>query len=162
MAEHAAPEIGAIRFPERAVNRTHEHVGCHRFGRRHGVKLLSVHRRQEVDAVVRALRELTVARGLAVVAVSNLAKGVGRDTRAGGVGKESSEIDFAADLLLLAEPDDDVDEDGLRPVRWRCMKNRHGAQRNLEALFDGGLQLFSRPEAEEYADFAGFKPRDDA
>jgi len=116
-------------------------------------------RRQEVDAVVRALRELTVARGLAVVAVSNISKGVGRDTRAGGVGKESSEIDFAADLLLLAEPDDDVDEDGLRPVRWRCMKNRHGAQRNLETILDGGLQLFTVPEAQVWPEFVPFADR---
>ena len=43
---------------------------------------------------------------VAVIAISNIAKGVDRDTRIGAIGKESSEVDFAADLLLLGVPDD--------------------------------------------------------
>lgn len=116
-------------------------------------------RRNEVDAVVRALRELTVARGLAVVAVSNIAKSVGRDTRAGAVAKESAEVDFAADLLLLGELDDEADENGLRAARLRCLKNRHGPQKNLEALFDGGLQLFTTAEAPVWPEFVPFADR---
>lgn len=115
-------------------------------------------RRQEVDAVVKALRELTLAHGLALIAVSNIARNVGRDTRAGGVGKESNEIDFAADLLLLGDPDADADEQGLRLVRWRCLKNRHGQPRDIEATFDGDLQVFTAPEAESFAEFADFGP----
>jgi replicative DNA helicase len=116
-------------------------------------------RRQEVDAVVKALRELTLIHGLVTLAVSNIARSVGRDTRAGGVGKESGEIDFAADLLLLGEPADDEDEHGMRPVRWRCLKNRHGRPRDIEATFDGSLQVFTAPEAEQFPEFAGFSPR---
>jgi replicative DNA helicase len=113
-------------------------------------------RRQEVDAVVKALRELTLAHGLALVAVSNIARNVGRDTRAGGVGKESSEIDFAADLLLLGEPDDEGDEHGMRLVKWRCLKNRHGRPNDVDATFDGSLQVFIAPEAKPFPEFAGF------
>ncbi len=113
-------------------------------------------RRQEVDAVVKALREVTITHGLVTLAVSNIARSVGRDTRAGGVGKESSEIDFAADLLLLGDPADEDDEYGIRAVRWRCLKNRHGQPRDVEATFDGSLQLFTAPEAEPFPEFAQF------
>jgi replicative DNA helicase len=116
-------------------------------------------RRQEVDAVVRALRELTLTHGLVTLAVSNIARSVGRDTRAGGVGKESGEIDFAADLLLLGDPADEEDEHGMRAVRWRCLKNRHGRPRDIEATFDSDKQVFTAPEAEPYREFARFSPR---
>lgn len=116
-------------------------------------------RRQEVDAVVKALRELTLAEGLALVAISNIGKAVGRDSRAGSIGKESSEIDFAADLLLLGEPEDDADESGLRAVAWRCVKNRHGRPADIDATFDGGLQVFTAPEADPFPEFANFGPR---
>lgn len=127
-------------------------------------------RRQEVDAVVRALRELTLAHGLALVAVSNIARSVGRDTRAGGVGKESGEIDFAADLILLGDTNDerDVPFDWVRhgqnvfrttEILWRCLKNRHGEPRNIEATFNSSLQVFTAPEAEPFPEFAGFSPR---
>jgi replicative DNA helicase len=115
-------------------------------------------RRQEVDAVVKSLRELTLAHGLATVAVSNIGKAVGRDSRAGSIGKESSEIDFAADVLLLADPDDHNDVHGLRSVRWRCLKNRHGRPRDIEATFDGALQVFTAPEADRIPEFADFAP----
>jgi replicative DNA helicase len=118
-------------------------------------------RRQEVDAVVKGLRELTLAHGLALVAVSNIAKSVGRDSRIGSIGKESAEVDFAADLLLLGEPDDIDDDNGRRAVRWRCMKNRHGRPRDIEGTFDGDLQMFTPPQAAIHEDFAGFGPRED-
>lgn len=116
-------------------------------------------RRQEVDAVVRSLRELTVARGLAAVAISNIAKGVGRDSRAGEIGKESSEIDFAADLLLLADPGEYDYENGPQPMRLRCLKNRHGCPRDLQTLFDGSRQLFTPGSAGEWPEFASHADR---
>lgn len=116
-------------------------------------------RRQEVDAAVKALRELTLAQGLALIAVSNIAKAVGRDSRIGAIGKESAEVDFAADVLLLADPDDRDDENGLRPVRWRCMKNRHGRPCDIKATFDGDLQFFTAPDADPIPEFANFGTR---
>lgn len=115
-------------------------------------------RRQEVDAVVKALREMAIAYGLALIVISNIAKAVGRDSRIGSLGKESSEIDFAADLFLLGEPDDNEDEHGLRAVRWRCMKNRHGRPYDIEATFDGSLQVFTAEEHEPIPEFAAFAP----
>jgi replicative DNA helicase len=113
-------------------------------------------RRQEVDAVVKGLRQITLAYGIATVAISNIARSVGRDSRAGSIGKESSEIDFAADVVLLGDPDEHDDEHGMRTVRWACKKNRHGRPRDIEATFDGGLQVFTAPEVEPFPEFAGF------
>lgn len=115
-------------------------------------------RRQEVDAVVRALRELTLTYGLALVAISNIARSVGRDSRAGSIGKESSEIDFAADVVLLGDPDERDDDRGLRVVRWACKKNRHGRPHDIEAIFDGSLQVFTATDIEPIPEFAGFAP----
>lgn len=115
-------------------------------------------RRHEVDAVVRALRTLALERGVAVVMLSNIAKNVGGDARAGVVGKESSEVDFAADLLFLGvdgEPDGDARG---RPVRWRCLKNRNGERLDLETTFTGSRQWFDHEATvkphDEFADFA--------
>ncbi len=100
-------------------------------------------RRAEVDAVVRALRTLATQHNVALLVVSNVAKNVGADARAGMIGKESSEIDFAADLLLLGVADEAEGNDRTRSVRWRCLKNRHGERRDLETVFDGARQTFT-------------------
>lgn len=115
-------------------------------------------RRGEVDGIVKRLRALTLDQGLATLVVSNIAKNVSGETRIGAIGKESSEIDFAADVLLLGLDDDEDDgqaADGLRAVRWACKKNRHGPCEDLETFFNGSLQTFTaaRPH-EEFADFA--------
>jgi replicative DNA helicase len=115
-------------------------------------------RRQEVDGVVKALREMTLAHNLVLVAISNIGKAVGRDSRAGSVGKESAEIDFAADLLLLGDPDEHEDDRGLRVVRWRCLKNRHGRRADIEATFDGALQVFTADDTEPFPEFADLAP----
>ena len=114
-------------------------------------------RRAEVDAVVRRLRTMATRDNVAVLVVSNIAKGVGADARAGMVGKESNEIDFAADLLLLGIADEGTNDGSRRPVRWRCLKNRNGERRDLETVFDGARQWFA-PAVEEVEAFADFGP----
>ncbi len=113
----------------------------------------AVDRRQEVDAVVKGLREMSLTYGIAIIAVSNIARSVGRDSRAGSIGKESSEIDFAADVVLLGDPDEHEGEHGLRTVRWACKKNRHGRPSDIEATFDGSLQVFTAGAAEPFPEF---------
>ncbi len=114
-------------------------------------------RRAEVDGIVRRLRAATIDLGLATLVVSNIAKNVSGDTRIGAIGKESSEIDFAADVLLLGDCDDEQDrDDEPRVVRWLCKKNRHGPRRDLETTFDGRLQTFTT--AAPFEEFAGFAP----
>jgi len=116
-------------------------------------------RRGEIDGVVKRLRVLTLAENLATIVISNIAKTVDGTTRIGAIGKETGELDFAADVFLLGVADDEDDENGHRAVRWRCAKNRHGRCDDLETIFDGGLQTFTPAGAEEHEDFAEYSPR---
>jgi len=104
-------------------------------------------RRAEIDGIVKRVRRLSLEHGVATVAVSNIAKMVSGDTRIGAIGKESSELDFAADILLLGVPDEAEDQNGLRMVRWACKKNRHGPCEDIIATFDGRLQTFTTAQA---------------
>lgn len=115
------------------------------------VEMEAEDRRAEVDGVVKRLRRLSLERDVAVVAISNISKAVAADTRIGAIGKESSELDFAADVLLLGTPDND--EEGTKTVRWAVKKNRHGECRDLVCRFEGQYQFFSDPMAVEAPEF---------
>lgn len=110
-------------------------------------------RRAEIDGIVKRVRRLSLEHGVAVVCVSNIAKMVSGDTRIGAIGKESSELDFAADVLLLGIPDQDDSQNGTRTVRWACKKNRHGPCEDVVAEFDGRLQTFTTALAAHEAAF---------
>lgn len=119
-------------------------------------------RRAEIDGLVKRVRAFTLEKNCATIVVSNVAKNVSGETRIGGIGKESSELDFMADLFLLGIADEHEDANGLRAVRWKVAKNRHGPCHDLETLFDGSLQTFTPSGAqplEEFADFAPKPPR---
>jgi replicative DNA helicase len=116
-------------------------------------------RRAEVDGLVRRVRAFTLERKTATIVISNVAKGVTSETRIGAIGKESSEIDFAADLLLLGIADEHEDDDTPWPVRWKVAKNRHGPRRDLETIFDGRLQTFTPAAAQPFDEFADFGPQ---
>lgn len=115
-------------------------------------------RRAEVDGLVKRIRAFTLQKNTATVVVSNVAKNVTSETRIGGIGKESAEIDFAADLLLLGIADEHEDANGLRAVRWKVAKNRHGPCHDLETVFDGRLQTFTPAAAQPLEAFADFAP----
>lgn len=116
--------------------------------------------RTEVDSIMASLRAMSLARGCAVVLVSNIAKGIDATSRIGSLGKNSSQIDFDADIVLLGEADADADEHGLRSICWHCKKHRHGQARDLLTHFDGDLQTFTDAEAvEPFEEFAAFAPR---
>lgn len=118
------------------------------------VEMAAEDRRAEVDGVVKRLRRLSLERGVAVVAISNISKAVAADTRIGAIGKESSELDFAADILLLGTPDSD--EEAGKMVRWSVKKNRHGECRDLVCRFEGQYQFFSDPMAVRETAFDDF------
>jgi replicative DNA helicase len=123
-------------------------------------------RRTEVDSVVRALRTLATQHDVAVLVLSNIARSVGADSRAGQIGKESSEIDFAADILLLGVLQDGHDDavqasdiagdHKAKSVLWRCFKNRHGATNDIRTAFTGKRQLFI-PVVDSVEEFSEFK-----
>lgn len=110
-------------------------------------------RRAEIDGIVKRVRRLSLEHGVATVCVSNIAKMVSGETRIGAIGKESSELDFAADILLLGIQDQDENQHGHRTVRWACKKNRHGPCDDIEAVFDGRLQTFTSSQASPDAAF---------
>ena len=121
------------------------------------VEMEAADRRAEIDGVVKRIRRLSLERNVAVIAISNVAKAVAGDTRIGAIGKESSELDFAADLFLLGVPDDDSDRDGTRLVRWACKKNRHGPCEDIVARFDGATQTFHDAQAAPVDDFGEWR-----
>lgn len=115
-------------------------------------------RRAEIDGLVKRVRAFTLQKNTATIVVSNVAKNVTGETRIGALGKESSEVDFMADLFLLGIADEPEDERGLRAVRWKVAKNRHGPCHDLETVFDGRLQTFTPAAAQPLEEFADFAP----
>jgi len=113
-------------------------------------------RRSEVDSVVKGLRSLSIESGAAVIAISNISKGVSEETRIGAIGKESSELDYAADLLLLGTAADEPDQSGHKIIRWACKKNRHGECIDMQTTFDGRHQTFTSTAAMPHNDLTGW------
>lgn len=100
-------------------------------------------RRTEIDSVIRGVRALAISSNLAVILISNMAKQNG-EYRIGNIGKESSEIDYQVDSLFVGEIslDESLLENGKKRITWRCMKNRHGEQRDFTTAFSGAHQQF--------------------
>jgi replicative DNA helicase len=113
--------------------------------------------RTEVDGVMARLRAMSLEHNCAILLISNISKGIDGNSRIGSLGKNSSQIDFDADLVLLGQAGDELNEDGVLPVKWLCKKHRHGQPRDLNTLFDGDRQTFTDAEAvEPYEEFSGF------
>ena len=100
-------------------------------------------RRTEIDSVIRGVRALAISSNLAVILISNLAKQNG-EYRIGNIGKESSEIDYQVDSFFIGESalDESLLENGKKRITWRCMKNRHGEQKDFTTAFSGAHQQF--------------------
>lgn len=100
-------------------------------------------RRTEIDSVIRGVRALAISSNLAVILISNMAKQNG-EFRIGNIGKESSEIDYQVDSLFVGESalDASLLENGKKRITWRCMKNRHGEQKDFTTAFSGAHQQF--------------------
>ena len=100
-------------------------------------------RRTEIDSVIRGVRALAISSNLAVILISNMAKQNG-EYRIGNIGKESSEIDYQVDSLFVGEIalDASLLENNKKRITWRCMKNRHGEQKDFTTAFSGAHQQF--------------------
>lgn len=120
----------------------------------------AVDARSEVDSIMARLRAMSLEHHCAVLLISNIAKGIDGTSRIGSLGKNSSQIDFDADLVLLGEPDAEPDDTGMIPVRWICKKHRHGRAHDLLTRFDGDLQTFTDAEAiSPFPEFLGHAPQ---
>ena len=114
--------------------------------------------RTEVDGVMARLRAMSLEHRCAVLLISNIGKAIDGTSRIGTLGKNSGQIDFDADLVLLGQADSEPDATGMVPVRWLTKKHRHGQAHDLLTLFDGDLQTFTDAEAaqpfDEFLDHA--------
>jgi len=122
--------------------------------RHHG----AVDSRHEAEAVLSGLRTMSLERGCVTILISSVSKAVDSSSRIGSLTRNTGQADFDADLVLLGDADEQADEHGLRTVRWRCAKHRHGEARDLRLLFDGALQVFTDADAAApdpaFADFS--------
>jgi hypothetical protein len=115
--------------------------------------------RYEVEAVMGQLREMSLNLNCAILLVSNISKGVTAGSGIGNLGKNSSQIDFDADLVLFCEAEEGTEQDPVRPVKWHCKKNRDGVKRDLLTSFEGDLQVFHDAEAASpFEDLNGWAP----
>lgn len=116
--------------------------------------------RTEVDAIMARLRAMSLEHYCAVVLISNIAKNIDGSSRIGSLGKNSGQIDFDADIVLLGQPEAEPDAAGMLPVKWLAKKHRHGQARDLVTTFDGDLQTFTDAEAAQpFDEFSGFAPQ---
>ena len=115
--------------------------------------------RFEVESIMGRLREMALNLNCAIVLVSNIAKGVTAASSIGNLGKNSSQIDFDADLVLLGEGPESTEGKDEWPVKWHCKKHRHGRARDIHTIFEGDLQVFHDAETvDTYSEFDNHAP----
>jgi replicative DNA helicase len=120
----------------------------------------------DLDRIIGRFREIAVSRECAVILVSSMAKGTSSTSRAGTIGRGTSEIDYAVDLLYLGEREERngepvIDLDGTVAVRWLCKKSRNGEPQDLKLRFDGSTQTYRTAAAVPVDDFGDFAMGDD-
>jgi hypothetical protein len=96
----------------------------------------------EINDVLLKLREVTTARNLATILVTNIAKGCDANTEIGNIGKGSNQIDFDVDNFLFGHRIDDVGPQGEMKIEWRCKKLRQGQMSDVSLWFHGKYQSF--------------------
>jgi replicative DNA helicase len=96
----------------------------------------------EINEVLLKLRELTTARNIATLLVTNIAKGCDASTEIGNIGKGSNQIDFDVDNFLFGHRVGEVGQDGEIKIEWKCKKLRQGQMADVEMWFHGQYQYF--------------------
>ena len=109
----------------------------------------------DTDAIMGRIKKLATTLNVAVVMASSLPRSVDGESKIGSLGRGSAEIDFGADYVYFARPDEHKNEKGERAVLWKNKKARNGDTIDLETIFDGASQTFySAARAEEFPEFA--------
>jgi len=113
----------------------------------------------EINEVLLKLREITTARNLAMILVTNIAKGCDANTEIGNIGKGSNQIDFDVDNFLFGHRLGETGPDGELKIEWRCKKLRQGQMDDIELWFHGRYQFFDDAiQMPEFPEFSGFSP----
>ena len=109
----------------------------------------------EINEVLLKLRELTTARNIATLLVTNIAKGCDASTEIGNIGKGSNQIDFDVDNFLFGHRAGESGPDGEVKIEWKCKKLRQGQMADVEMWFHGQYQYFE--DACDTPDFPEFR-----
>jgi replicative DNA helicase len=113
----------------------------------------------EINEVLLKLREITTARNLAMILVTNIAKGCDANTEIGNIGKGSNQIDFDVDNFLFGHRLGETGPDGELKIEWRCKKLRQGQMDDIQLWFHGRYQFFDDAiHMPEFPEFSGFSP----
>lgn len=109
----------------------------------------------EINEVLLKLRELTTARNIATLLVTNIAKGCDASTEIGNIGKGSNQIDFDVDNFLFGHRAGETGPDGEIKIEWKCKKLRQGQMADVEMWFHGQYQYFEDAcEIPEFPEFS--------
>jgi replicative DNA helicase len=112
----------------------------------------------QIIEVLKRLGALITTRNVALLMVTNVAKGVDRHTEIGNIGKLSNQIDYDSDNFLYGHKTDETGGDGEMKVIWFCKKLRQGEPRDIELWFHGKYQAFEDTSVGEIAEFAQWSP----
>jgi replicative DNA helicase len=113
----------------------------------------------EINEVLLKLREITTSRNIAMILVTNIAKGCDANTEIGNIGKGSNQIDFDVDNFLFGHRLEEVGPDGELKIEWRCKKLRQGQMDDIQLWFHGRYQFFDDAiQMPEFPDFSRFDP----
>ncbi|MDG2292157.1 MAG: DnaB-like helicase C-terminal domain-containing protein [Phycisphaerales bacterium] len=99
-------------------------------------------RLEELDGIVAALTRIAQIHRCVLILISDMPKGGMNKRDIFDAFKGTSEIGFMADLAYTGEVIGDEKDAQEVTVEWRCLKNRHGSQKDLHTRFDRNTQRF--------------------
>lgn len=113
----------------------------------------------EINEVLLKLREITTARNIATLLVTNIAKGCDASTEIGNIGKGSNQIDFDVDNFLFGHRAGETGPDGEVKIEWKAKKIRQGQMADVEMWFHGQYQYFEdAAQIPEFPEFSANAP----
>ena len=106
-------------------------------------------RLEELDSIVAALARIAQAQGCVMVLISDMPKGAMMGSRRDifDAFKGTSEIAYMADVAYTGHVKEIEGDQCNVIVEWKCLKNRHGAQVDINTKFDRKRQFFTQVEA---------------
>tara|TARA_Y100000593_G_scaffold93368_1_gene187989 strand:+ start:923 stop:2218 length:1296 start_codon:yes stop_codon:yes gene_type:complete len=107
-------------------------------------------RLEELDSIVAALARIAQVQGCVMVLISDMPKGAMMGARRDifDAFKGTSEIAYMADVAYTGHVKESDADSGCVEVEWKCLKNRHGAQVDINTKFDRRRQFFTQVEAD--------------
>jgi hypothetical protein len=102
----------------------------------------------DLDGLMVKIKHIAIRRRCAILMVSEVAKSITKNSRAGRFGRGSAAVDYGCYNLFYgdyATRKPNPDKDGTIAVLWRCIKLKGRRKRNLTLRFHGATQTFYDP-----------------